>query len=49
VKTDENVEKGRTLACDDHHLSIRMVAEKLNMDKGTVEQIITKNLNMIKV
>jgi hypothetical protein len=36
------VEKGRTLTCDDHHLSIRILAEKLNMDKRTARQIIPK-------
>jgi hypothetical protein len=34
VKTDKNVEKVRTLV-KTHNLSMRMVAEELNMDKET--------------
>jgi len=33
MKTDENVEKARTLVRADHCLGIRMIAEELNLDK----------------
>jgi hypothetical protein len=33
MKTDENVDKVRTLVRNDRHLSIRMIAEELNWTK----------------
>jgi hypothetical protein len=48
MKTDENVEKVRTLVRNDRRLSIRMIAEELNVDKETVRQILTENLKMKK-
>jgi orotate phosphoribosyltransferase-like protein len=35
MKTDENVDKVRTLVRNDRRLSIRMIAEELNVDKET--------------
>jgi hypothetical protein len=49
MKTDENVDKVRTLVRNDCHLSIRMIAEELNVDKETVRQILTENLKMKEV
>jgi hypothetical protein len=49
MKTDENVDKVRTLVRNDRHLSIRMIAEEMNADKETVIQILTENLKMKKV
>jgi histone-lysine N-methyltransferase SETMAR len=49
MKTDENVDKVRTLVRNDRRLSFRMLAEELNVDKETVRQILTENLKMIKV
>jgi orotate phosphoribosyltransferase-like protein len=49
MKTDENVDKVRTLVRNDRRLSIRMTAEELNVDKETVRQILTENLKMKKV
>jgi orotate phosphoribosyltransferase-like protein len=48
MKTDENVDKVRTLVRNDRRLSIRMIAEELNVDKETVKQILTENLKMKK-
>jgi Mn-dependent DtxR family transcriptional regulator len=48
MKTDENVDKVRTLVRNDSHLSIRMIAEELNVDKETVRQILTESLKMKK-
>jgi DNA-directed RNA polymerase sigma subunit (sigma70/sigma32) len=49
MKLDENVGKVRTLVRNYRRLSIRMIAEELNVDKETVRQILTENLKMIKV
>jgi hypothetical protein len=49
TKTDENVDKVRTLVRNDRRLSIRMIAKELNVDKETVRQILTENLKMKKV
>jgi hypothetical protein len=49
MKTDENVDKVRTLVRNDRRLSIRMIAEEWNVDKETVRQILTENLKMKKV
>jgi histone-lysine N-methyltransferase SETMAR len=49
MKTDENVGKVRTLVRNDRRLSIRIVAEELNVDKETVRQILTENLKMKKL
>jgi hypothetical protein len=46
MKTDENVDKVRTLVKNDRRLSIRIIAEELNVDKETVRQISTENLKM---
>jgi hypothetical protein len=49
MKTDKNVDKVRTLVRNDRRLSIRMIAEELNVDKETARQIFTQNLKMKKV
>jgi hypothetical protein len=41
-RTDENVEKVRKL-------SVRMMAEELNIDRETVRKILTEDLGMRKV
>jgi hypothetical protein len=46
MKTDDSVEKVRTLVRRDRRLDIIMIAEELNMDKEMVRQILTTNLNM---
>jgi len=49
IKTDENVERVRALVRTDRRLSIRKIAEMLNMNKETVRRILTSDLNMQKV
>jgi Mn-dependent DtxR family transcriptional regulator len=49
MKTDENVDKVRTLVRNDPRLSIRMIAEEFNVDKETVRQMLKENLKMKKV
>ncbi|GFV59355.1 protein GVQW3 [Trichonephila clavipes] len=48
-KTDENVEKVVSLIRSDRRLSIRAIAETVNIDKECVWQILHDNLNMQKV
>jgi DNA-directed RNA polymerase sigma subunit (sigma70/sigma32) len=48
MKTDENVDKVKTLVRNDRRLSIRMIAEELNVDKEIVRQILTENLEIKK-
>jgi len=48
MKTDENVQKVRTLLRTDCRLDIRMIAEELNMEKDTVRQILTTNVSTKK-
>jgi hypothetical protein len=46
MKTDENVEKVRTLCENRSSLGIIITAEELNMDKETMKQIVATNLNI---
>ncbi|GFV60152.1 putative mariner transposase [Trichonephila clavipes] len=48
-KTDENVEKVASLIRSNRRLSIRAIAETVNIDKECVRQILHDNLNMQKV
>jgi hypothetical protein len=47
-RTDENVEV-RKLVRSDRRLSVRMMAEELNLDRETVRKILTEDLGMRKV
>jgi hypothetical protein len=46
---DENVEKVQKLVRSDRRLSVRMMAEELNLDRETVRQILTEDLGTRKV
>lgn len=48
-KTDENIEKIANLIRTDAGLSVRAIAENVQIDKETVRQILQHNLNMEKV
>ena len=48
-KTDGNVEKIREIIRKNRCLSIRAIAELVNIDKETVRQILHENLQMKKV
>jgi hypothetical protein len=39
-KTEENTEQISQIVRKDQHLSIRMIAEMVNMDKGAVREIL---------
>ena len=49
VKTDVNIEKVRELVRTDRHLTIRMMADQLGIDKKLVRSILVDNLGMRKV
>jgi len=48
-KTDDNVEKVRSLVRSDRRLTLRMIISELNLNRFTVHQILTQDLDMRKV
>ena len=48
-KTDDNVERVRSLARSDRRLMLRMISSELNFNRLTVHQILTQDLVMRKV
>jgi transposase len=48
-RTDENAEKVRKLVRSDRRLSVRTMAEELNLDRETVRKILPEVLGMRKV
>ncbi|XP_006763885.1 PREDICTED: putative uncharacterized protein FLJ37770 [Myotis davidii] len=48
-RTDDNIQKVKDLVCSNRQLTVRMMAEQLNLDKETVRLILKENLNMRKV
>jgi len=48
-KTDDNVERVRSLVRSDRRLTLRMIRSELNLNRFTVHQILTQDLDMIKV
>ncbi|XP_012919842.1 protein GVQW3 isoform X1 [Mustela nigripes] len=48
-RTDENIQKVKDLVCSNRRLTVRMMAEELNLDKETVRLILKENLNMRKI
>jgi len=48
-KTDANIEKVGEIVLQNRRMSIRAVAELINIDKETVRQILHNNFNMKKV
>ena len=47
--TDTNIEKVQQLVCSDRRLTIRIIANKVGMDKKTVRTILVDTLGMRKV
>jgi len=43
-RTDENVDRVRTLVRSDRRLGVRVIAEELNMNRETVRQIVKEDL-----
>ena len=46
VVTDDNTEKMRDVIRKDRKLGVRAVAEKVNLDRESIRQILRKELNM---
>ena len=48
-KTEDNVERVRSLVRSDRRLTLRMISIELYLDRFTVHQILTQDLDMRKV
>jgi len=48
-KTDDNVERVRSLVRSDRRLTVRMISNELNLNRFTIHQILTQDLDMRKV
>ena len=48
-KTDDNVERMRSLVKSDRRLTLRMISSELNFNRFTVYQILSQDLDMRKV
>jgi plasmid maintenance system antidote protein VapI len=48
-RTDANVDRVRTLVRSDRRVGVRVIAEKLNMNRKTVRQIVKEDLRMRKI
>jgi len=48
-KTDDNVERVRSLVRSDRRLTLRKISSELNLNRFTVPQILTQDLDMRKV
>jgi len=47
-KTDDNVESVRSLVRSDRRLTLRMISSELNLNRFTVHQILTQDLDIRK-
>jgi len=48
-KTDDNMERVRSLVRSDRRLTLRMISSELSLNRFTVHQILTQDLEMRKV
>jgi hypothetical protein len=48
-RTDANVGRVRTLVLSDRRVGVRVIAEELNMNGETVQQIVKEDLGMRKI
>ena len=48
-KTDDNVERVRSLVRSDRRLTLRMISSELNLNRFTVHEILTQDLGMRKM
>ncbi|XP_074170634.1 COX assembly mitochondrial protein 2 homolog isoform X1 [Rhinolophus sinicus] len=48
-RTDENIAEIRRIVCQNRRLTLRSIAEQVNIDRETVRKILTENLGMRKV
>ena len=49
ARTDENVESVRRLLTEDRRTTLQMIADRLNIGKETVRQIVTEDLGKRKI
>ena len=47
-RTEENIEKVCQIARENNRLTVRSIAEQVNIDRGTVRKILTEDLDMRK-
>jgi len=48
-RTEENIAKFRQILRENRRLTVRSIAEQVNIDRETVRKILTENLDMRKV
>ena len=48
-RTEENIAKIRQIVLENHRLTVRSIAEQVNIDRKTVRKILTEDLDMMKV
>jgi len=48
-RTEENTAKVRQIVHENHWLTVRNIAEQVNVDRETVRKILTEDLDMRKV
>jgi predicted transcriptional regulator len=48
-RTDANLDRVQNLVHSDQRLGVRLIAEKLNMNRETVQEIITDDLGMRRI
>ena len=49
IKNPNNNRKSEKIVREDRRLSIRLIAERMSIDKETVWQVLNENLHMTKV
>jgi len=49
AELEENIAKVRQIVRENHRLTVRSIAEQVNIDKETVWKILTEDLDMRKV
>jgi len=48
-RTEDNIAKIRQMLSENRRLTVRSIAEQVNIDKGTARKILTEDLDMRKV
>jgi len=48
-RTEENIAKVRKILRKNRRLTVRSIAEQVNIDRGTVRKILTEDLDMTKL
>ena len=48
-RTEENIAKVRQIVRENRRITVRSIAEQVNIDRGTVRRILTEDIDMRKV